>query len=278
MKYSRARVSNYQRKVAAQQQANFNQANFIAMDPTMLWEQAQNAYQMYGPQAMDYLQQGVQGAQQLGGQLADQAGNLVNQASPYFEQGRQAIGQVAGQVAGQVSGLPQALANRMPDLSGAQQAAQGALQQGGSLIDQYGRPLMQYGQDALQQAGKAIQGMSPMAKNAALGAGVVGTGVVGAGASMLRNRGRAQQPVQAAPQAVEEVAQVASNPGLRQRAMGLASNPLARKVGIGAGIAAGVGAAGLGGKALYDQMQGANYSHKIHNIATFCSNPSNFTK
>jgi hypothetical protein len=156
----------------------------------------------------------------------------------------------------------------MPNMSGAQQLVQDQVQNAGNLFDQYGRPLMQRGADIAQQAGNAISGLSPAAKSAALGGTLVGGGAIGAGVSALRAR-KAQQ-------AVPEVAQAATRPGLRQRAMSLASNPMARKLGLGAAAVGGVGAAGLGGKAIYDQMQGANYSHKVTNIATFCSNPANF--
>jgi uncharacterized protein YoxC len=230
---------------------------------------------MYGPQAMDYLQQGVQGAQQMGGQLANQVGDLAQQASPYIDNVRQAAGQVAGNIQGQWGGAQQAVSSSMPNMSGAQQAIQDQVQTAGNLFDQYGRPLM-------QQAGNAISGLSPAAKSAALGGTLVGGGAIGAGVSALRGR-KAQQAVpevaQAVPevaQAVPEVAQATTRPGLRQRAMSLASNPMARKLGLGAAAVGGIGAAGLGGKAIYDQMQGANYSHKVTNIATFCSNPANF--
>lgn len=270
MKYSRAKVSNYQRKVQqANFQNNYGTANFMdwsALNP----QQLQEMIQLYGPQIIPQLQA-------MGGQVADVASQVGG-----------SLGNLASNVGDQLGNLQSHLPSMsnvtlpnvtLPDVSGiGNQVREGFNSLSSNIPDisgirEGGQQLLNQGTSAIQQAGDAISGMSPAAKNAALGGSMVGTGMLGILASRLRG-GKQPAPAPAPMANVGSVAQAAPM-GLGQRAMAMAQNPMARKLGIGAGIAAGTAAAGLGGKALYDMNQG-NYSHKTRNIASFCSNPSNF--
>lgn len=115
-------------------------------------------------------------------------------------------------------------------LGGLKQAGAGMLgrvaEQGSNLVD------------SAQAAAEGVTGAQ-----AAGGAAGVGGTAAAAGALLNKLRRRGATAVQGAQEAVQGATQ------------GIMANPMARKAAIGAGVATGVGALGVGGKMAYDRMQ-----------------------
>lgn len=209
------------------------QANFI--DPSLLLDPTtyQNAWQ------------GLQGG------VGDALNNIGTDAGYYLAKGRGMAEGIGAQGVQAAQNLAGAVGTKLGTLGGqvgdvAQQVGTQAGTIGGRVMDAFGN---------LSTGGKA-------AVASAGGLGAVGAGLAGRDAV----RGI---------RASRKAAQVA-DPTLLQRmqsgVQGLASNPMARKAGIGAAGAGTLAAIGLGGKYLYDQMNASMYTGSI---ADMCSNPQN---